>query len=67
MGIGIGSIMAEVAYLMNEKKYVIINELIKSLKNRFNIDDKETKGAIEMAKICGVINIIDNKVYLLKR
>lgn len=65
-GIGIGGVMAEVAWLgLGSPVHRAL--LVSSLKNRFDITEKDAEAAIDMAELCGVIEIISKMVHLKTR
>lgn len=67
MSIGIGGVMAEVAWIRSEYPVVTKSMLVKNLCERFNTDIDSVNDSIEMAKLCGVIDFINDEVILRSR
>ena len=53
--IGIGGVMAEVAWLSQDNTPVKEKELLKGLCTRFGVDTKYAMYALDLAETCGVV------------
>jgi len=66
-GIGIGGVMAEVAWLASKGKPVLEHILVAGLCGRFDVPRDRAKAAIALAESCGVIERTGNQVFLKGR
>jgi hypothetical protein len=64
--LGIGAVMAEVAYLSARGRAVTELELLKSLRFRHEITEEEALGALNMTTVCGAVERLSNGMVLLK-
>ncbi|MFH0752606.1 MAG: hypothetical protein V1914_03325 [archaeon] len=67
-GIGIGGVMAEIAWQqLEESRGIEEKVLLCALQLRFDVSVEEAYGAVALAYLCGVTCKKESKVYLLSR
>ncbi len=66
-GIGIGGVMAEIAFLDSDGQGVLEENLVENLAERHSVCKCVAESSLEMAKLCGVAYEEKSRIYLRHR